>query len=145
MGLWHEDIEAGVQEVLEDIRKVETFVGVLRGVNSAVESRNVIGVYNYLSNNRERLGLIGGVKRENAEDYLSLLYERKSRCVGHHSWVSVQLDGGRTIWIEIEGGRHSWTKSTIFLPVTLMSKVFPTCSFRFFMNSSCLLAHTVPL
>ena len=113
VGLWHEDIEAGVKEVLEDIREVETFVGVLRGVNSAVEAGDVIGVYNYLSNNRERLGLIGGVKREDAEDYLNLLYEKKSRCIGHHSWVSVQLDGGRTIWIEIEGGRHSWTQPNI--------------------------------
>ena len=110
VGLWHEDIESGVKNVLEDIRELETFVGVLRGVNSAVEAGDVIGVYNYLSNNRERLGLIGGVKRENAEDYLNLLFDRKSRCVGHHSWVSVQLDGGRTIWIEIEGGRHSWTQ-----------------------------------
>ena len=113
VGLWYEDIESGVQDVLENIKEVETFVGVLRGVNSAVEAGDVIGVFNYLSNNRERLGLIRCVRREDAEDYLNLLYERKSRCGGHHSWVSVQLDGGRTVWIEIEGGRHSWTQPNI--------------------------------
>ena len=48
VGLWYEDIVAGVEEVLSDIREVETFVGVLRGVNSAVDAGDMIGVFNYL-------------------------------------------------------------------------------------------------
>ena len=52
VGLWYEDIVAGVSDVLEELREVETFVGVLRGVNSAVEAGDMIGVFNYLSNNR---------------------------------------------------------------------------------------------
>ena len=108
VGLWYEDIVAGVHDVLEELREVETFVGVLRGVNSAVDAGDMIGVYNYLSNNRDRLGLVSSVKRDQAEDYLVMLQERKTRCVGVHSWVSVQLDSGRNVWVEVEGGRHAW-------------------------------------
>ena len=111
VGLWYEDILAGVQDVVEDVGEVETFVGVLRGVNSAVAAGDMIGVYNYLSNNSDRLGLVAGVGRDQAEDYLTVLQERlltKSAGGGGHSWVNVQLRGGREVWVEVEGGRHSW-------------------------------------
>ena len=110
VGLWYEDIVAGVEEVLSDIREVETFVGVLRGVNSAVDAGDMIGVFNYLHNNSNRLGLSNVVKREAAADYLRLLQDRKSRCQGFHSWICVTLETGRSVWLEVEGGRHSWTQ-----------------------------------
>jgi len=102
VGLWYEDIVAGVSDVLEELREVETFVGVLRGVNSAVEAGDMIGVFNYLSNNSERLGLVSSVRRDNAEEYLNILHDKKQRLRrGSHSWISVQLDSGRSVWVEV--------------------------------------------
>ena len=109
IGLWYEDIVAGVEDVMEDIREIQTYVGVLRGVNSAVEAGDMIGVYNYLHNNSERLGLVTAVRRDEAAEYLKMLQEKKMRLRGSHSWVHVQLDGSqRSVWVEVEGGRHSW-------------------------------------
>ena len=107
VGLWYEDILAAVEDVMEDLGEIQTFVGVLRGVNSAVENGDKIGVYNYLSNNSERLGLTN-LTRTSAPDYLAALQERARLRNGGHSWVSARLARGDEVWLELEGGRHSW-------------------------------------
>ena len=112
VGLWYEDIVAGVEVVMEDLREIQTLVGVLRGVNSAVENGDKIGVYNYLSNNSERLGLTN-LTRTSAQDYLVALQERARLRNGGHSWVTARLTGGEEVWLELEGGRHSWLPPNI--------------------------------
>ena len=112
VGLWYEDILAAVEEVMEDLREIQTFVGVLRGVNSAVENGDKIGVYNYLSNNSSRLGL-SNITRSSAQLYLTALQERARLRNGGHSWLTARLAGGTEVWLELEGGRHSWLPPNI--------------------------------
>ena len=57
MELWWEDILEGVESVQEAIREVESVAGVLRGLNSAVAAGDRLGVWNYVNNNGELLGL----------------------------------------------------------------------------------------
>ena len=109
VGLWYEDILAAVEDVLEDVEEIKTLVGVLRGINSAVENGDKVGVYNYLSNNSGRLG-ITNITRSEAGSYLTSLQERARLRNGGHSWVTVRLTRGQEVWLELEGGRHSWLR-----------------------------------
>ena len=109
VGLWYEDIVAAVEDVIEDVQEIQTLVGVLRGINSAVENGDKVGVYNYLSNNSDKLGL-SNITRSSAQEYLAALQERARLRNGGHSWVGVTLSRGQEVWLELEGGRHSWLR-----------------------------------
>jgi len=108
VGLWYEDIVSGVETVIESIKEVECFVGVLRGLNSAVENGDKLGVLNYLSNNRENLGLSMRPDADLASEYIRELQSRMKNKRGSHTWVEVYLSSSSRVWIEVEGGRHSW-------------------------------------
>eukprot|EP00090_Calanus_glacialis_P015045 TRINITY_DN23918_c0_g1_i1.p1 TRINITY_DN23918_c0_g1~~TRINITY_DN23918_c0_g1_i1.p1 ORF type:complete len:1623 (-),score=602.12 TRINITY_DN23918_c0_g1_i1:147-4463(-) len=113
VGLWFDDIVSSVEAVAESVGEVESFVGVLRGVNSAVANGDHIGVLNYLSNNSEKLGLSSRPRRELAGEYLKELQGRKGGRRGSHSWVEVELSDDSLVWVEVEGGRHSWMEPNI--------------------------------
>jgi len=113
VGLWYEDIVAGVEAVVESVREVESFVGVLRGVNSAVDAGDKIGVLSYVTNNSHKLGLSSQPRRELAGEYLRELISVKTSRRGSHSWVSVELSDSSIVWVEVEGGRHSWMEPNI--------------------------------
>ena len=113
VGLWYEDIVGCVETVAECVGEVESFVGVLRGVNSAVDNGDQIGVFNYVSNNGEKLGLTIQPRRELAGEYLKELQAAKKNRRGSHSWVEVELCDASSVWVEVEGGRHSWMEPNI--------------------------------
>merc|ERR1719158_254934 len=93
--LWWEDILEGVESVKEAIREVESVAGVLRGLNSAVAAGDRLGVWNYVNNNGELLGLATRPRSDLAGEYLSNLQRLSMmRNQGGHSWIEVFLMDG---------------------------------------------------
>ena len=108
--LWWEDILEGVEGVKETVQEVESIAGVLRGLNSAIAAGDRLGVWNYVNNNGELLGLAARPRSELAADYLSCLQRQSLMRNQGHSWVEVDLRDGTSAWVEIDGGRRSWLR-----------------------------------
>ena len=108
--VWWEDILEGVESVKEAASEVESLAGVLRGLNSAIAAGDRLGVWNYVNNNREILGLSTRPRQDLAAEYLSSLQRLAMKKSKGHSWVEVDLRDGTSAWVEIDGGRRSWQR-----------------------------------
>jgi len=114
MELWLEDIQEAVTTVTRLTDEAVSVAGALRGINSAVEYRDINGVLSYLANNWQLFGLRNRPDRRKAEEILKGLERRLvGKQNGNHSWVTHYFQDGSRVYIEVEGGRISWIEPNL--------------------------------